>query len=233
MHPASHRSAQLKQPSIRIKSPRPNHPRPEPRSRSYYPANYGIPDYAVGFIPSQHHKRPARVYSAHKNFYPPPRGYPNYRSTSSDAIYPPPDTSSNYRHFGSDSSPYFQGAVNGSAVALLGFLYLLNQAQVNRLFYNNIVSFFSRRRPSPLLLPTLSKKLGTVGELKVDLSHRPVEKVGLGRHHWVFPAAGGRALSRLQQPQVRGIEAQHAIGLLGLLLFINLLRVTTSQVLQF
>ena len=160
-------------------------------------------------------------------------GYPNYRSGGgSDALYHGGDTSTYRRHFGSDFSPYFQGAVNGSAVALLGFLYLLNQTQVNKDQFLKFCMAFRFRRPSSVLLSTFSKKFGQVGEPEIQMSHRPMEKVNMGRDHWIFPAAGGRTINSLRQPHVRGIEAHHAIGLLGLLLFINLLRVTTSQMLQ-
>ena len=131
MNPSPHRPSKLTQPSNHRNSFRANHLKSDPRSQSYYP-NYGIPDYAVGFIPS--HQPNYRAFSTRNNFYPPRGygGYPNVRG-SSGIVH---DTS-NHRHFGSDNTPYFQGAVNGSAVALLGFLYLLNQAQVNICGFNN------------------------------------------------------------------------------------------------
>ena len=132
MNPSSHKSAKLTRQDIHVKTSRSSYPRPGPQSPNYR-QGYGIPDYAVGFIPPQmsSYIRPS---SAINNIYSSRGygGYPNYRSRGSDAIYHGGDTSTYRRHFGSDFSPYFQGAVNGSAVALLGFLYLLNQTQVNK-----------------------------------------------------------------------------------------------------
>ena len=233
MNPSSRKSAKLTRQDIQAKTSRSSYPRPGPQSPNYR-QGYGIPDYAVGFIPPQmsSYIRPS---SAINNIYSPRGygGYPNYRSGGgSDAFYHGGDTSNYRRHFGSDFSPYFQGAVNGSAVALLGFLYLLSQTQVNKYLFLKFRMAFRFRRPSSVLLSTFSKKFGQVGEPEIQMSHRPMEKVNMGRDHWIFPAAGGRTINSLRQPHVRGIEAHHAIGLLGLLLFINLLRVTTSQMLQ-
>ena len=71
------------------------------------------------------------------------------------------------------------------------------------------------------------------GHNKRPLPPRPLETAGLGRGHGISAPPGGHSMKLHVMTQnrraggmiIRGIEAQHGIGLLGLLLFINLMRV--------
>ena len=90
--------------------------------------------------------------------------------------------------------------INGSAVALLGFLFLLSQTQVNTNFIFNSSEFITNnelKTSNPI-----SEVLTSPGILHSDYS-------------------------------IIGIHAGSAVGLLGLLLFINLLRVWVELCLHY
>ena len=90
--------------------------------------------------------------------------------------------------------------INGSAVALLGFLFLLSQTQVNTNFIFNFSEFITNnelKTSNPI-----AEVLTSPGILHSDYS-------------------------------IIGIHAGSAVGLLGLLLFINLLRVWVELCLHY
>ena len=90
--------------------------------------------------------------------------------------------------------------INGSAVALLGFLFLLSQTQVNTNFIFNFSEFITNNELKTS--NAIAEILTSPGILHSDYS-------------------------------IIGIHAGSAVGLLGLLLFINLLRVWVELCLHY
>ena len=159
---------------------------------------YGIPDYAAGFIQKRGgvssgkgggRRTNAKMYDVTYSY--------NYNNQYMQP-YPPPHQ--------------FNGAVNGSAIALLGFLFLLNQAQVN---------IFHFRPTSRRFLLSPASESTSAPSMPDTEGHASNREISVVEHSDIFPDSDAFS--------VMGIDSQAAVGFLGLLLFINLLRVNQQR----